>query len=215
MDFFTGSGTTADAVLSLNAKDGGNRRFLCVQLPEPIGEKHVADNAGYKTIADIAKERIRRVAKKIESEQGGDSDLGFKVLKLAPSNFKVWNGDVDDKLEKQLFDHIEHIDDAGTQESILYELLLKTGFSLTARVEKKAMVGKEVFSVEGGKMLVCLDEDLNQEVIDAMAEAEPQPSHVICLDAGFKDNDQLKTNAVHTFKDSSRKGGAEIVFRTV
>lgn len=215
LDFFAGSATTAHAVMQLNAENGDNRRFLCVQLPEPIGEKHVADKAGYKTIADIAKERIRRVAKKIESEQSGDSDLGFKVLKLAPSNFKVWNGDVDDKLEKQLFDHIEHIDDAGTQESILYELLLKTGFSLTAKVEKKTMANKEVFSVEGGKMLVCLDEDLNQEVIDAMAEAEPQPSNVICLDAGFKDNDQLKTNAVHTFKDRSQKGGAEIVFRTV
>ncbi len=215
LDFFAGSGTTAHAVMQLNQEDSGNRKFICVQLPEFINEKSEAHKAGYKTIADIGKERIRRVAKKIETEQHGQLDLGFKVFKLARSNFKVWEGEVEKiaDLEKQLFDHIDHLNQASSPEDILYELLLKAGFTLTTRFEKITMAGKDVFSIEEGTLLICLDKDLTQEVIDALAKETPR--QVICLDAGFKGNDQLKTNAVQTFKARAQEAGSEIVFKTI
>ena len=223
LDFFAGSGTTAHAVMQLNKEDNGSRKFICVQLPEPTDETDEAYNAGYKTIADISKERIRRAAQKIEEEQNGQLDLngssqldlGFKVFKLARSNFKIWEGGVEKitNLEQQLFEHIDHINAASTPEDILYELLLKAGFPLTASVEKITMAGKDVFLIEKGAMLICLDKELNQAVMDAMAKASPR--QVICLDEGFKGNDQLKANAVQTFKVSAQGEESEILFRTV
>ncbi len=223
LDFFAGSGTTAHAVMALNKEDGGNRKFICVQLPESTDEKSKAYKAGYKTIADISKERIRRAAKKFEEGHDGQLDLtgsgkldhGFKVFKLDKSNFKVWEGDVEkiENLERQLFDHVDHINDASSPEDILYELLLKAGFPLTTKVEKITMANKDVFSIEDGVMLICLNKELDQAVIDAMAEADPL--QVICLDEGFKGNDQLKANAVQAFKARSREEESEIVFKTV
>ncbi len=231
LDFFAGSATTAHAVMQLNKEDGGSRKYIMVQLPEPCDEKSEAFKAGYKTIADIGKERIRRAAKKIGEEQkgqlgkdegkqpdlnvGGNLDLGFKVFKLTTSNFKVWEGDIDkmEGLEQQLEMHIDHINSTSTSEDILYELLLKSGFLLTAQVEKITIAGKKVFSIEGGTMLICLDKELNQALIDEIAKANP--SQVICLDEGFRGNDQLKANAVQTFKARSREEKSEIVFKTV
>ncbi len=225
LDFFAGSATVAHAVMQLNAEDGGNRKYICVQLPELCDKKSEAFKAGYKNIADIGKERIRLAANKIETEQSsklnlnGDTklDLGFKVFKLAQSNFKVWDGNVTkiDNLGKQLDMHINHINAEATQEAILYELLLKSGFPLTTKVEKITLAAKEVYSIknEEGRLLICLDKDLTQDVIDAIAEQNPQ--QVICLDEGFNKNDQLKANAVQTFKARSREEKSEIVFRTV
>lgn len=232
MDFFAGSATTADAVLQANREDGGKRKYILVQLPEPLdpskGEQKTAaefckNHSMELKITELSKERIRRAAKKIEEEQNGQldfnggekPDLGFKVFKLSRSNFKVWEGDVEkiENLEQQLFDHVDHIDGASKPESILYELLLKSGFPLTTRVETIQLAGKDVFSVEDGALLICLDKDLTQEVIDAIADANP--CQVICLDDGFKGNDQLKANAVQTFKARAQEEESEIVFRTV
>ncbi len=259
LDFFSGSCTTAHAVLDLNKKDGGSRKFIMVQLPEPCDEKSEAFKAGYKTIADIGKERIRRVIKKFEvgclkddvktdpqaslfSEthqpstiKNQTSPLGFKVFKLARSNFKVWDSEkivnggrlmVDGKSEEQINHqtsyiahqlelHEQHIDPNAGQEDILYELLLKAGFPLATKVEKVQMAGKDVFSVADGALLICLEREITKELIKAMAEADPL--QVICLDEGFKANDQLKANAVQTFKARSQGKDKEagIVFRTV
>ncbi len=223
VDFFCGSGSTAHALMSLNSEDSGNRKYICVQLPEKVADNSEAHIAGFKTIADISKERIRRAAKKIEDEQndqldlngGSKIDLGFKVFKLSRSNFKVWEGDVEkiENLEKQLFDHVDHINGASEPEDILYELLLKSGFPLTTKVEKLQLAGKDVFSIEEGALLICLDKKLTQEVIDAIADANPL--QVICLDDGFEGNDQLKANAVQTFKARAQEEESEIVFRTV
>lgn len=226
-DFFSGSCTTAHALMDLNKQDNGNRKFICVQLPEICAEDSEALRAGYKTIADIGKERIRRVIKKIEEEQTqignkekllfhenktlSPQDLGFKVFKLAQSNFKVWDGNSEPKkeaVEKQLEMHVDHINPKSSQEDILFELLLKAGFELTTKIEKVSMVGKTVYLIEGGLMLICLEKELTKEVIKAMAEK--CPSRVICLDEGFAGNDQLKTNAVQTMKS---KGIED--FRTV
>lgn len=223
IDFFAGSATTAHAVMQLNAEDGGSRKYMCVQLPEPTAEKSEAYKSGYETIADIGKERIRRAARQIEDEQNGQLDLngngkldlGFKAFKLDQSNFRVWDGTVEDEdaLVEQLELHVDHIAEESSTESILYELLLKAGFPMTTKVEKRNMAGKEVFSIAGGEVLLCLEQKVTSELIDALASANP--SQVICLDAAFQRNDQLKVNAALTFKSLAEAKGTEMVFRTV
>ncbi len=246
LDFFAGSCTTAHAVMQLNAEDGGNRRFICVQLPEPCDEQSEARKAGYQTIADIGKERIRRAAEKIATETaqknqgqlnlngGTPLDLGFKVFKLAPSNFKIWNGyathphdknwreytqaekeAIENELITRLEDHIDHIDKTASPEDILYELLLKSGFPLTTAIERRQMPGGTAYFIEDGAMIICLEKKLTLELIDAIAQE--RPFYVICLDEGFQGNDQLKVNAVHSFKSGlhAPTQGQETIFRTV
>jgi len=201
LDFFAGSGTTAQAVLELN-DDGRNRKFILVQLPEPTSNKD------FPTIADITKDRVRRVIKRLNEDEanqldnkGRKEDRGFKVFKLQSSNFKAWNTEQpkdDAELVKQLTLHVDHLVAGRTQEDVLYELLIKSGFPLNTKAEKISLAGKDVFSIADGAMLICLEKELTPEVIKAMAEKKPE--RVICLDAGFADNDQLKTNAVQTMK---------------
>jgi len=230
VDFFAGSGTTAHAVLDLNKEDHGARKFLLIQLPENT------EREDFKTIADIGKERIRRVIKTIEEEQAAKAadpqmklpgvddeqpplDLGFKVFKLDKSNFRIWDGTDPnmplEKLEEQLSLHVDHIDPNAGQEDILYELLLKAGFMPTEKVESIKIAGKTVFSIADGALLICLEDEITRELIDAVAEAEPM--QFICLDRGFKGNDQLKANAVQTFaaRNQGREKEKQIVFRTV
>lgn len=218
LDFFCGSAPTAHAVLNLNKEDGGNRKFIMVQLPEPCDENSEAFKAGYRTIAEIGKERIRRVIKKIEAEQDGQldldadkpkPDLGFKVFKLSESNFSTWQGDETDpeKLKDQLEMHINHLDPKATPEAILYELLLKAGFPLTTKVEKISISDKTAYSIAEGALIICLDDNLTKEAIQAIAALKPV--QCICLDAAFHENDQLKTNAVQTMES------AKVQFRTV
>lgn len=203
LDFFAGSGTTAHAVLDLNKQDGGNRKFILIQLPEPTARED------YPTIADITKERVRRVIKKMKDEEAGKLDLddtgkqdrGFRVFKLSESNFKTWNADAPHdvkQLEQQLDLHIEHIRKDRTTEDILFEILLKSGFPITSRVETLTLAEKTVYSLVGGALLICLEQNLTLELIRAMADL--QPTRVVCLDDGFAGNDQLKTNAVQIFK---------------
>ena len=207
LDFFAGSGTTAHAVLDINKKDGGNRKFILVQLPEQCEKTSEAGKAGYSTITEITKERVRRVIKKLNDSEDGQlpldapQDRGFRVFKLAESNFKPWNADLSKDataLEKQLELHVDHIRPGRSQDDILYEILLKSGFPLTAPVEPLTLAGKQVFSIASSELLVCLESELTLELIRAIAERKPQ--RVVCLDAGFAGNDQLKTNAVQIFK---------------
>ncbi|MCC7428681.1 MAG: site-specific DNA-methyltransferase [Alphaproteobacteria bacterium] len=223
LDFFAGSGVTAQAVIELNAEDGGSRKFILVQLPEPADETSNAAKAGYKTIAEIAKERIRRVAKKVREASSGQLDLvgkkqpapGFKVFKLDRSNFRIWDGSAAqaEDVGRQIEMHIDHLSDASSAEDVLYELLLKAGFALTTNVRGIELAGKQVFSVENGSMLICLEKEITPELIDALAEANPL--QVICLDEAFKGNDQLKANAVQTFRARAQADESEIVFKTV
>jgi len=206
LDLFAGSCTTAHAILNLNDEKGEKRKFICVQLPEKCDEKTEAYKTGYKTIADIGKERIRRVIKKINKEKEGTldfgdlkQDLGFKVFKLDKSNFKIWDGNVEEKpVHEQLELAIDHIDPNSKEEDILYEILLKSGFELTTPVETLPLEDKKVYSVAEGALLICLEMNLTTELIRAIAKMEPQ--RVVCLDSGFEGNDQLKTNAVQIMK---------------
>lgn len=216
LDFFSGSGTTAHAVLDLNRQDGARRKFVLVQLPEPCAKDSEAFKAGYQTIAEITKERVRRAIKKLnEAEAGqlplnGVQDRGFRVFKLAESNFKGWDAQVPSDpavLAHQLEMHIEHIREGRNSSDILYEILLKSGFPLTTPVETLEMAGKSVSSVAGGGMLICLEKALTIEVLRAMAELKP--ARVVCLDTGFGGDDALKANAVQIFKSQG------VVFKTV
>lgn len=203
LDFFAGTGTTAHAVLKLNEEDKKKRRFIVVQLPE------LSEREDFSTISEITKERVRRVIKKFNDAdknqlalgQDEKQDRGFKVFKLQSSNFKAWNTEQpkdDVELTKQLALHVDHLVAGRTQEDVLYELLLKSGFPLDTKVEKITLAEKIVFSIADGAMLICLEKELTPEVIKAMADKKPE--RVVCLDAGFADNDQLKTNAVQTMK---------------
>jgi adenine-specific DNA-methyltransferase len=204
LDFFAGSGSTAQAVLELNKSDGGHRKFILVQLPEPTNRKDFA------TIAEITKERVRRVIKKIAEEKqevlafnGKElQDCGFRVFKLAESNFHPWNASVPQgdlsRLEKQLEMHVDHVRSRRTHDDLLYEILLKSGYPLVTTVETVVLDGKTFYSVASGLMLVCLERKITHELIKAMADRKPE--RVVCLDEGFSSNDQLKTNAVQTMK---------------
>jgi adenine-specific DNA-methyltransferase len=202
LDFFAGSGPTGQGVLSASLNDGVPRKFILVQLPEPTARED------FKTIADITKERVRRVIQRHEKEAEGKLDLGnrpkegFRVLKLATSNFKIWNAATEtttpDALAKQLELQINHIQQERTSEDLLYEILLKTGFPPTTPIETLTVEGKAVYSVTGYGMLICLERQLTHETIKAIAERKP--NHVVCLDEGFAGNDQLKTNAVLMMK---------------
>jgi adenine-specific DNA-methyltransferase len=205
LDFFAGSGVTGHAVLKQNAEDNGNRHFVLVQLPEPLPKLE----SNLRTIADITKERIRQVIKKYGTEKRGQlslgeavpRDQGFRVFKLAESNFKPWDADTPKNAESlgaQLQLHVEHVRDGRSSDDILYELLLKSGFPLTTPVETKTVEGKTVYSAAGGAMVICLDRSLTLDLIRAIADMKPE--RVVFLDEGFAGNDQLKTNAVQTFK---------------
>lgn len=212
LDFFSGTSSFVDALLQYSHNKNKNIRYIAVQLPEYIDESLDEYKAGYKTISDIGKARISKVIDELNvkginksgSLLGDDeiiSNIGFKVFKLDKSNFKIWDAENlsdPEALQEQLKLHIDHVDSNSSQEDILYELLLKSGFELTTKVEKIELAGKTVFSIAEGMLLISLEQELTMEVIRAMADMEP--ARVICLDTGFKNNDQLKTNAVQIMK---------------
>lgn len=235
LDFFAGSASTGEAVLKLNKEDGGNRKFILVQLPEPCDENSEAFKAGYKTIADISKERIRRVIKrlnqnlpdsKIPVPEGNaaqqklfqnsenpvnhinpsnpNADKGFKVFKLSSSNFKIWRGSeiTEENLEQQLDMFTDPVREGSEKENMLYELILKAGYLLTDKVE----LMNNFYSVNEGELVIVLEE-INQPLIETIISAKPKK--VITLDRLFRNNDQLKTNAVLQMKD------AGIDFKTI
>ena len=205
LDFFSGSAPIAHSVLEQNLEDSGNRKFILVQLPEPLK----TEEAAAKYISDLGKSRIRNVSKKIRSSideqldfnDSSKLDLGFKAMNLNQSNFKPWQAPTldisDEALLQQMELNVDHIDPNASQEDILYELLLKAGFKPTKKIEQFELVGQKIFSVEEGELLVHLADQISQNVIDAVLELAPR--HFICLDKAFHGNDQLKANAVKTF----------------
>ncbi|MED3717029.1 site-specific DNA-methyltransferase [Geobacillus thermodenitrificans] len=201
LDFFSGSATTAHAVMQLNAEDGGNRKFIMVQLPEKTDEKSEAYKAGYKNICEIGKERIRRAGEKIVQETGKtDLDIGFKVFKLDSSNVKTWDPDFDN-LEQTLFDLQDNIKEDRTKEDLLYEILLKIGLPLTTPIEEIDYNGKTIYNVAYGSVLVCLEDDIDLDIVQEMMkyQSEHMPPKVIFKESGFI-SDAVKTNALQTLK---------------
>jgi len=205
LDFFAGSCTTAHAVLALNKEDGGNRKFICVQLPEKCDENTEVFKAGYKTIAEIGKERIRRVIKKIKEEQAGkldldgngDRDLGFKVFKLKESNFKIWRSNIEteEELIAQMQKHLEPLDENAKIEDVLYELLIKSGVQLTAKIKEK-----NGYILVNESEIALMLEKVDDKIIKQIIAVKPQK--VFTLDRLFKNNDKLKTNTALQMKDA-------------
>jgi adenine-specific DNA-methyltransferase len=221
LDFFAGSGSTADAVMQINHSDGQSRRWIAVQLPEPVDEESEAFKSGFHNIAEISRERIRRSGARIKINEKSElslkveADIGFRAFKLSSSAFAPWDaGNADDEqIVLRLEKHTEHLNPQSGSIEIAFELLLRDGFEISVEARRLEIASKEVFSIADGALLICLEKELTQDVIDAMADMEPL--RVICLDAGFRGNDQLKANAVQTFKARARSRETAIEFRTV
>ncbi|MCL5886790.1 MAG: site-specific DNA-methyltransferase [Actinobacteria bacterium] len=211
LDFFAGSGTTGHAAMAQNSNDGGNRRFILVQLPEPLDsevkEQRLAaeccDNLGKpRNIAELTKERLRRAAKKIKEENPSFAgDRGFRVFKLDSSNIHEWEPDRDD-LDQTLLDSIDHLKADRTEQDILYELLLKLGLDLCVPIETRTVVGKAVHSIGGGVLLACLATQITQEEVEPLAQdivdwhkelAPAGDTTCVFRDSAFAD-DVAKTN---------------------
>jgi len=214
LDFFAGSCTTAHAVMHLNKEDKGNRKYICVQLPENLDNDSEAMKAGHKSIADIGKERVRKVISDYKHERESNLDieknidLSFKVFKLKPSNFKIWHTKAStiDELTKQLDTFVDPTRLEATEENMLYELLIKTGQDLNSKVEKYAYEGAEYYSINNGALVVALSK-ITESVINEIVGKKPQKA--ILLDKLFAGNDQLKTNTALQMKD------AGIEFKTI
>ncbi len=213
VDFFAGSGTTAHAVLEHNLADGGSRRFILVQLPEP------ADKTDFDTIADIARERVRRVAKEMQGRpltlDKRTVDVGFKAYSLARSNFTLWDGSIrdPDAMGEQLTMAIEHVADGATEHAMVSELLLKAGYELTATPAEVDFAGVSGYSVAEGALLVCLAKQLTIEAFEVMVALEP--AMIVVLDAGFGGDDELKVNALQTVRARNQQAGSDIALRVV
>jgi adenine-specific DNA-methyltransferase len=194
LDFFSGSGTTAHAVMQLNAKDGGNRKFIMVQLPEATDEKSEAYKAGYKTICEIGKERIRRAGKKIKEDSPlttQNLDIGFRVLKCDTSNMKeVYYNPAE--YEAGLFSHLEdNIKEDRTPEDLLFQVMLDLGVLLSGKIEETTIAGKKVFNVENNYLIACFDSNVTEETIKAIAKQKPY--YFVMRDSSMA-NDSVATN---------------------
>ena len=174
LDFFSGSATTAHAVMQLNAEDGGTRKFIMVQLPETTDENSEAYKAGYKNICEIGKERIRRAGKKTKEVSpltSQDLDIGFRVLKLDSTNMEDVYYRPEDSTERTLFE--DNIKPGRTSEDLLFQVMLECNLPLSAKIETETIAGKEVFSVNDGYLIACFDEKVNENVIKEVAKRKP------------------------------------------
>lgn len=194
LDFFSGSATTAHAVMQLNAEDGGHRKFIMVQLPEATDEKSEAYKAGYKNICEIGKERIRRAGKKIKEDSPLTTqglDIGFRVLKCDTSNMK----DVyyrPDEVEQTLFDnYADNIKNDRTPEDLLFQVMLDLGILLSSKIEETTIAGCEVFNVADGFLYACFDSNVSDEVVTTIAKE--QPYYAVFRDSGMA-SDSVLTN---------------------
>ena len=199
LDFFSGSATTAHAVMQLNAEDGGYRKFIMVQLPEETDEKSEAYKAGYKNICEIGKERIRRAGQKIKEENPmltNDLDVGFRVLKCDSTNMKdvYYNPS---EYEKDLFAVLtDNIKEDRTPEDLLFQVMLDLGVELSSKIEEKEIAGKKVFNVEDGFLIASFDKDVTEEVIRAVAKQ--QPYYFVMRDSSMA-TDSVATNFEQIF----------------
>ena len=205
LDFFSGSATTAHAIMQLNAEDGGHRKFIMVQLPEPTDEKSEAYKAGYQNICEIGKERIRRAGDKIKAEAGDkadDLDIGFKVFKLDSSNLQKWNPQPDD-LVMTLQQATDNFLPDRTEQDVLYEIMLKMGLDLTCQIEEEQAAGETVYIIGGGALMICLGRNITTAVAEAVVklheEYESELWQVVFRDTGFA-SDMDKTNVKETLK---------------
>ena len=198
LDFFSGSATTAHAIMQLNAEDGGNRKFIMVQLPEKCDEKSEAYKAGYKNICEIGKERIRRAGKKIKEENptATDLDFGFRVLKLDSSNMKDVYYKPADTDQNFLTKFENNIKEDRTPLDLLFQVMLELDTPLSAKINEKEVAGKKVFVVGDNDLIACFDENITEEVVKTIAQMKP--NYVVFRDNSFQ-NDSVAVNFEQIF----------------
>lgn len=204
LDFFSGSATTAHAVMQLNAEDGGHRKFIMVQLPEKCDEKSEAYKAGYRTICEIGKERIRRAGRKIKEDAGltapADLDIGFRCLRLDESNMKPVYYTPDEVGQQDLFSLVDNVKEDRTPEDLLFQVMLDLGVLLSSSIEVKEIAGKKVFNVADGFLLACFDHDVTEETVKAIAQMKPY--YAVFRDSSMA-NDSVATNFDQIFETYS------------
>ena len=209
LDFFSGSATTAHAVMNFNAEDGGNRRFILVQLPETTPMDSEARKAGYENICEIGKERIRRAGEKAkaeceDAERAASLDIGFKVFKLDSSNLQKWQSQPEDLLAS-LQESMDNFLPDRTNLDVVYEIALKLGLDLSYEVEEREADGQTIYIIGAGALMICLDSQISMETAEALLklheEYEPETWQVVFRDTGFL-SDQEKTNIKETLKSA-------------
>lgn len=203
LDFFSGSATTAHAVMKLNSEDGGNRKFIMVQLPEKTEEKSEAFKAGYKNICEIGKERIRRAGKKIKEESPlttQDLDTGFRVLKLDSTNMQDIYYSPKDISQADLFSQVDNVKQDRTGEDLLFQVMLELGATLDSKIEATTVAGKTIYNVAEGYLVACFEPDVTDDVVKSIAQM--QPAYAVLRDTSMKD-DSTATNFEQIFKTYS------------
>ncbi|HEL1619106.1 TPA: site-specific DNA-methyltransferase [Streptococcus suis] len=211
LDFFAGSATTADAVMQLNAEDGGNRKYILCTLDEQVADKSAAKEAGYETIDQISRERIRRAAKKIQEEHPervGKQDFGFRAYKLDTSNFKDVSQTPDSFSQESLFDSVSNIKDGRTDLDLLFQIMLTWGMELSLPIAKTQIDGSDVYNVADGALIACFADEISESVLRQIAKEEP-------LRAVFKDesfaNSAAKINLGQIFKEEAPNTKVKVV----
>ena len=200
LDFFSGSATTAHAVMQLNAEDGGNRKFIMVQLPELTDEKSEAYKAGYKNICEIGKERIRRAGAKIKAENPLTTqhlDTGFRVLKLDSSNMKDVFYSPKETEQLELFALVDNVKPDRTSGDLLFQVMLELGATLDSKIEESKVDGKTIYNVADGYLVACFDQEVSEDVVKAIAKM--QPMYAVLRDTSMAD-DATATNFEQIFK---------------
>ena len=200
LDFFSGSATTAHAVMQLNAEDGGNRKFIMVQLPELTDEKSEAYKAGYKNICEIGKERIRRAGAKIKADSPLTTqhlDTGFRVLKLDSSNMKDVFYSPKETEQLELFTLVDNVKDDRTSSDLLFQVMLELGATLDSKIEESMVDGKTIYNVGDGYLVACFDQEISDDVVTAIAKM--QPMYAVLRDTSMAD-DATATNFEQIFK---------------
>lgn len=204
LDFFSGSATTAHAVMKLNAEDGGHRKFIMVQLPEKTDEKSEAYKAGYKNICEIGKERIRRAGRKIKEDAGltapADLDIGFRCLRLDSGNMENVYYTPEETQQQDMFSLVDNVKPDRTPEDLLFQVMLDLGVLLSSPIEVKEIAGKKVFNVADGFLLACFDHDVTEETVKAIAQMKPY--YAVFRDSSMA-NDSVATNFDQIFETYS------------
>jgi adenine-specific DNA-methyltransferase len=201
LDFFSGSGVTAEGCLLNNSMNNENNKFIMVQIPEETTKKSEAYKAGYKNICEIGKERIRRAGDKIlEKSDNKDLDIGFKVFKLDSSNLQKWDPDYNN-ITESLDKYVDNIKTDRTEEDLVYEIMLKYGIDLTLPIQKENAENHTIYSVGYGALLICLDDNITKEIIKPIIDLSKNTisTRVVFKDNGFK-SDSDKTNIKETLK---------------
>ena len=199
MDFFSGSGTTADAVMQLNAEEAGNRKFILVQLAEPC-----TGNTSFSNICEMGKERIRRAGRKIKEDAGltapTDLDIGFRCLRLDSSNMENVYYTPEETQQQDMFSLVDNVKPDRTPEDLLFQVMLDLGVLLSSPIEVKEIAGKKVFNVADGFLLACFDHDVTEETVKAIAQMKPY--YAVFRDSSMA-NDSVATNFDQIFETYS------------